>query len=193
MVRKLNNASQQIWDQISAGRKFLLDGATGTYLQKNGLEPGGCPELMNLHSPDTIKKMADTYYSNGSDIALTNTFGGNYYRLRHYGFESEVYKINKAAAKLTFSSSKKFKDKFVFGSIGPTGEFIEPLGSATKKEMYNCFYEQMSGLYDGGVHGFLIETQIATEKTAIAIEVAKENFDLITIASFVFDKGPPYP
>ena len=82
MVHKLNNNSKLILSDALKGKIFLMDGATGTYLQNNGLEPGGCPELMNIENPLVIKEMANTYYSNGSDITLTNTFGGNYYRLK---------------------------------------------------------------------------------------------------------------
>ena len=79
MVHKLNKTSQKILEEAQSGKIFLLDGATGTFLQNNGLEPGGSPELMNIENPSVIEKMANTYYSSGSDIVLTNTFGGNYF------------------------------------------------------------------------------------------------------------------
>tara|TARA_B110001454_G_scaffold50088_1_gene49215 strand:- start:1038 stop:1961 length:924 start_codon:yes stop_codon:yes gene_type:complete len=190
MVHKLNKTSKYILSEASRGKIFLLDGATGTYLQNNGLEPGGCPELMNIEQPSVIKEMANTYYSNGSDITLTNTFGGNYYRLKHYGLENKVFEINKIAANHAKSSAEMHFKKYVFGSIGPTGEFLEPLGNVTEDEMYEHLLEQMKGLYAGGVDGFLIETQIATEETLLAVKVARENFDLLVITSLVYDKGP---
>ena len=141
MVHKLNNNSKLILSDALKGKIFLMDGATGTYLQNNGLEPGGCPELMNIENPLVIKEMANTYYSNGSDITLTNTFGGNYYRLKHYGLENKVFEINKIAANLAKSAAELHSNKYVFGSIGPTGEFIEPLGDVTENEMYDyCDY-----------------------------------------------------
>ena len=190
MVHKLNKTSQKILEEAQSGKIFLLDGATGTFLQNNGLEPGGSPELMNIENPSVIEKMANTYYSSGSDIVLTNTFGGNYFRLKHYGLEDKVIDINKKAAEIAKSASNNYKDKYVFGSIGPTGEFIEPLGQVSEKEMYDVLFEQMKGLYEGGVDAFMIETQIATEETLLAIKVARENFDLLVFASMVYDKGP---
>jgi 5-methyltetrahydrofolate--homocysteine methyltransferase len=190
MVHKLNNNSKLILSDALTGKIFLMDGATGTYLQNNGLEPGGCPELMNIENPLVIKEMANTYYSNGSDITLTNTFGGNYYRLKHYGLENKVFEINKIAANLAKSAAELHSNKYVFGSIGPTGEFIEPLGDVTENEMYERLLEQMKGLHAGGVDGFLIETQIATEETLLAVKVARENFDLLVLTSLVYDKGP---
>tara|TARA_B100000519_G_C14227538_1_gene430759 strand:- start:220 stop:1149 length:930 start_codon:yes stop_codon:yes gene_type:complete len=190
MVSKLNSTSKKILEEANNGKIFLLDGATGTFLQENGLEPGGSPELMNIEKPDVIQNMADTYFASGSDIVLTNTFGGNYFRMKHYGLENQVIEINKQSAQIAKSVSKKYKDKYVFGSIGPTGEFIEPLGNVTESEMYDALLEQMKGLYEGGVDGFMIETQIATEETLMAIKVARENFDILVFASMVYDKGP---
>ncbi|MQF85690.1 MAG: 5-methyltetrahydrofolate--homocysteine methyltransferase [SAR202 cluster bacterium] len=190
MVQKLKESSNKILQDINQGKIFLMDAATGTFLQNNGLEAGGCPELMNIESPEIISKMAHNYFSSGSDIVLTNTFGGTYYRLKHYGLEDKVIEINKLAAEIAKNASKDYENKYVFGSIGPTGEFIEPLGNVSESEMYDCLYNQMLGLYEGGVDGFVIETQIATEETLLALRVAKENFNILNIVSLVFDKGP---
>ena len=190
MVQKLKPNAQKILNDIKNKKIFLLDGATGTYLQNNGLEPGGCPELMNKENSTVISSMADDYFKNGSDIVLTNSFGGTKYRLRHYGLENEVYELNKQSAMLAKEEAEKYSEKFVFGSIGPTGEFLEPLGSVTESEMYDALANQMKGLFEGGVDGFLIETQIATEETNLAIKVAKENFNILILASAVYDKGP---
>ena len=190
MVQNLKSSSKKILDDIKKGKIFLLDGATGTFLQNNGLEPGGCPELMNIEFPDIISKMAHNYFSNGSDIVLTNTFGGNFYRLKHYGLEDKVFEINKLATEIAKKASLEYEDKYVFGSIGPTGEFLEPLGNVSEQDMYECLFNQMKGLYEGGVDGFVIETQIATEETLLALRVAKENFNILNIVSFVYDKGP---
>ena len=190
MVQKLKTNAQKILNDIKSKKIFLLDGATGTYLQNHGLEPGGCPELMNKENPDVISSMADSYFKNGSDIVLTNSFGGNRYRLSHYDLDNDVFELNKLSAMLAREKSEKYIDKYVFGSIGPTGEFLEPLGSVSEADMYDSFANQMNGLFEGGVDGFLIETQIATEETKLAIKVAKENFNVLILASAVYDKGP---
>ena len=65
MVHKINQTSQKILREAQSGKIFLLDGATGTFLQNNGLEAGGSPELMNIENPSVIEKMANTYYSSG--------------------------------------------------------------------------------------------------------------------------------
>ncbi|MCH7710704.1 MAG: homocysteine S-methyltransferase family protein, partial [Proteobacteria bacterium] len=63
--------------RLAGGDVLISDGATGTYLQAKGLEPGGCPELMNVEQPEVVRRMAAEYFAAGSDIVLTNSFGGN--------------------------------------------------------------------------------------------------------------------
>ena len=169
-------------------RVLLADGATGTFLQTRGLEPGGCPELMNVENPAAVIEMADGYFSSGSDFVLTNTFGGSPYMLKKYGFEDKVELFNSEGARLAKSVCPK--NKFVVGSIGPTGEFIEPLGTVTENEMADGFKRQINGLLDGGVDAIIFETQMAIEELVLGIKTSKEISDIPVIGSMVFDKGP---
>jgi 5-methyltetrahydrofolate--homocysteine methyltransferase len=177
-----------ILDRLAAGETLIFDGATGTYLQNNGLEPGGSPELMNASAPDTIKGMAEHYFDAGSDIVLTNTFGGNKFMLKRYGAEERLYELNKTAADLARAAAPE--GKYVAGSIGPTGEFIEPLGSVTEVELYDTFSEMSKAFEAGGADAVMIETQLAIEEAAIAVRAAKETTGLVVMATMVFDKGP---
>ena len=175
-------------DALKSQKTILSDGASGTYLHSHGLEAGASPEELNLNNKDLIKKMSKDYYDSGSDIVLTNTFGGNPYMLKKYGLKDKIIEINETAAKLSKSVAQK--GKFVLGSIGPTGEFLEPLGSATKSEMKKGFISQMKALENGGADGILIETMTALEEAQLAIESAKENTDLVILATMTFDLGP---
>ena len=167
---------------------ILGDGATGTFLQKKGLEPGWCPELMNLEKQDAVIEMASRYFESGSDFVLTNTFGGSPFMLKKYGFEDKTYEFNKAGAELAVSVCPN--NKFVIGSIGPTGEFLKPLGNVSEDEMADGFKRQIEGLLNGGVHGIIFETQMAIEELILGIKTAKSICDLPVIGSMVFDKGP---
>lgn len=167
---------------------LLSDGATGTFLQSKGLEPGGCPELMNVEKEEAVIEMADKYFKSGSDFVLTNTFGGSPFMLKKYGYEDKVEEFNKKGAMIAKSVCPS--EKFVFGSIGPTGEFIEPLGNVTEKEMSNGFERQINGLLEGGVDGIIFETQMAIEELVLGIKTAKKLTNLPIIGSMVFDKGP---
>ena len=167
---------------------LLGDGATGTFLQSRGLEPGGCPELMNVEKEDVVIEMADNYFKAGSDFVLTNTFGGSPFMLKKYGYEKNVEEFNRKAAEIAKSVCPE--NKFVFGSIGPTGEFLEPLGNVSEKEMENGFERQLNGLIEGGVDGIIFETQMAIEELVLGIKTAKRLSKLPVIGGMVFDKGP---
>lgn len=177
-----------ILDRLAAGETLIFDGATGTYLQNNGLEPGGSPELMNANSPEVVIGMSKQYFDAGSDIVLTNSFGGNRYMLDRYGVGDRMFELNRLAAEHARAAAPE--GKYVAGSIGPTGEFIEPLGTATEDELYEIFTQMSKAFEAGGADAVVIETQLAIEETAIAVRAAKENTGLVVMATMVFDKGP---
>lgn len=185
-----NNVPNQesILNRLSSGEVLVSDGATGTFLQQNGLEPGGDPEEFNAIRPDVVKRMAREYFQSGSDLVLTNSFGGTVYRQSHYGFGDRVAEFNKLAAE--HAKSQATEEKFVFGSVGPTGEFIQPLGNVSEEEMYEAFKIQVTSLEDGGADGIVIETMTAMEEASLAIRAAKENTHLTVAATMTFDKGP---
>ncbi len=182
----MNN--KNLLKRLKNGEVLVFDGATGTYLQNNGLEAGACPELMNIEYPKVVKNMASIYFDSGSDIVLTNSFGGNKFRLKHYGLENKVKEFNEVASSLAKSVAPN--GCYVAGSVGPTGEFIEPLGSVSESEMYDVFSEQIIALEKGGADAVMIETQMAIEEAEIAIKATKENTNLLIFSSMVFDKGP---
>ena len=168
--------------------QLVFDGATGTYLQQHGLESGGCPELMNADAPEVIRGMAKAYFDAGSDIVLTNSFGGTKHRLQHYDAADRVTELNRLAAE--HAKSQANSHQYVAGSVGPTGEFIEPLGTLSESGMYDSFAEQITALEAGGADAVMIETQMVWEEGQIAIKAARENTDLVVMATMVFDKGP---
>ena len=167
---------------------LIFDGATGTYLQQHGLESGGCPELMNADAPDTIRQMARDYFDAGADLVLTNTFGGTKFRLQHYDAQDRVSELNSLAAE--HAKSQAGPSQFIAGSVGPTGEFIEPLGPVSEPEMYDAFAEQIIALEQGGADAVMIETQMVLDEAQIAIKATRENTDLVVMSTMVFDKGP---
>jgi 5-methyltetrahydrofolate--homocysteine methyltransferase len=184
-----NVKAKTILERVAAGDLLISDGATGTYLQQHGLEPGGCPEEFNASHPEVIKGMAKSYFDAGSDMVLTNTFGGSRFMQKKYGFEARVSEFNRLAAEHAKSQIPDYTH-FVAGSIGPTGEFIAPLGEVSESEMYDSMTEQVTAMAEGGADAILIETQMAIEEAVIGVKAAKENTDLPVFATMVFDKGP---
>ena len=177
-----------ILDRLAKGEILVLDGATGTYLQEHGLSPGGCPELMNDTNPDVIRQMAADYFAAGSDMVLTNSFGSNVFGLERYGAGGRVKELNRKAAEIARSAAPA--GRFVVGSVGPTGKFIEPLGDVSEDEMYDALAEQITGLEEGGADAVMIETQLALEEAALAVRAAKENTSLVVMSTMTFTLGP---
>ena len=167
---------------------MISDGATGTYLQSHGLEPGGCPEEFNRTHPEIVQGMARAYFAAGSEMVLTNSFGANRFMLGKYGHGEKVSDLNRLAAE--HARSQAPEGGFVIGSVGPTGEFLEPLGEVTEEEMLDAFVEQVTALEAGGADGVVIETMTAVEEARLAIRAAREHTGLAVLSTMVFDKGP---
>ena len=184
----MNTKTQSILDRISNGEVLISDGATGTFLQQNGLEPGGCPEEFNVSRPEIVQKMAKSYFEAGSDMVLTNSFGGTRFRQNHYGFADKVDEFNRLAA--VHAKSQSAPGTFVAGSVGPSGEFLEPLGEVSEDEMYKAYRNQVKSLEKGGADGVVIETMTALDEASVAIRATKENTELTVITTMTFDKGP---
>jgi len=177
----------KLTDRIRRG-VFLLDGAMGTQLFARGVEPGSCNDWLNVKSPDIVLEVHRAYCDAGSDAVLTNTFGANRYALARHGCADKVFEINKAGAQVARRAAGE--DRYVLGDIGPTGDFLEPLGGLRADQVADAFAVQAKGLRQGGVDGFIIETMTALDELEIAINAAKTaGGGLPVFASMSFDKG----
>ena len=107
---------------------------------------------------------------------------------KKYGYGERVVEFNRLAAE--HARSQAPEGRFVVGSVGPTGEFLEPLGPVSENEMYRAFVEQVKALEEGGADGVVVETMTAVEEAALAVRAARENTSLVVMATMVFDKGP---
>jgi 5-methyltetrahydrofolate--homocysteine methyltransferase len=173
-------------ERISKGI-FLLDGAMGTQLIARGIELGRCCDYLNIERPDTILEIHHSYIQAGSDAVLTNTFGADKIALDKHGLGDKVREINAAGAKIARKAAGE--DKYVLGDIGPSGDFLEPLGNLKPEELKDAFTEQAKALSAGGVDGFIIETQTSLDEAAIAVGAAKQaSGELPVLVSFAFDK-----
>lgn len=173
-------------ERISEGL-FLLDGAMGTELIAREIEAGTCNDYLNIESPDTIFDIHRSYFQAGSDAVLTNTFGANKYALGRHGFSDKVKEVNTAAAQIARRAAGE--EKYVLGDIGPSGDFLEPLGGLKPEELKEAFAAQVQALLAGGVDGFIIETMTALDEITIAIEAVKSVCELPVFASMAFDKA----
>ena len=155
-------------------RPYLLaDGALGTNLFSMGLKTGDAPELWNTDHPDRIADLAQRFIDAGSDILLTNSFGGTRFRLKLHQAENRVNELNKASAQIIKQlADASERDIIVAGSMGPTGEIFAPVGTLTYEEAYEAFKEQAEALKEGGVDVLWIETISAVEEAKVAYDAA---------------------
>ena len=160
--------------QLLASRDWLLaDGATGTNLFNMGLESGEPPEFWNTDRPDNIRQLYRGGVEAGSDIFLTNTFGGNAARLKLHDAQGRVRELNRVGAELGREIADKAGRKVVVaGSVGPTGEIFEPMGTMTHARAVEIFHEQAEGLKEGGADVLWVETISAPEEYRAAAEAA---------------------
>lgn len=165
---------------------LLADGATGTNLFAVGLSSGDAPELWNINNPDKITTLHQSFVDAGSDIILTNTFGGNRKRLELHQAQGQVEELNMAAAQLAKKAANSVSRAIaVAGSMGPTGEMLMPLGLLTEEEATEVFAEQAIALQKGGVDVIWIETMSSLEELQAAVEGAKQaGLPIVTTMSF---------
>jgi len=154
-------------------------------LQAKGMTSQDCPEEWNVSHAAEVQSVARAYAEAGSDLILTDTFGGSVLKLKKMGYGDRVEEFNAAGAR----NSLVAKGVIVAGSVGPTGEFVEPLGEISAEEMEAVFSQQIGAMLKAGLKAICVETMSAVEEAAAAVLAAKKldpTVDVIT--TFTFDR-----
>lgn len=197
---------------ISARGYALADGAMGTQLFEAGLTSGDSPELWNLDRPETVQDIHRRYFEAGSDLVVTNSFGGNRFRLALHGLDDRVGELNRAAAANARAAADRAANSgdeipvqgptaanagaaadgtgrtmLVAGSMGPTGELLEPLGAMSAQACEEAFAEQARGLAEGGADLLWIETMSDLSEVEAAVRGARAACDLPVAVTMSFD------
>jgi methionine synthase I (cobalamin-dependent) len=168
---------------------LLVDGATGTNLFAVGLANGASGELWNVDQPDRVRDLHRGFVDAGSDIILTNTFGANVFRFKLHKLQGRVRELNSAGAALAREiADKAGRPVIVAGSMGPTGDVLEPLGPRTQAEAEEAFHEQAEALREGGADVAWIETMFADNELESAVRGA-HRAGLPIVATMTFDTG----
>ena len=160
---------ERLAELIARVGTVLGDGAMGTMLQLAGLTDGA-PERWNVERPEVVLAIHRAYVEAGSDFISTNTFGGTRNRLQLDGLGERVAELNEAGARLAREAAG---ERLVAGSMGPTGELMDPLGLLTPDGARESFTEQARALKAGGVDFALVETMSALEEVQAAVEGAR--------------------
>jgi 5-methyltetrahydrofolate--homocysteine methyltransferase len=178
-----------ILERINSGEILVADGAMGTLLFNLGLQPGECPESLNLTKPEVLNKVARLYYDAGAVIIQTNTFGASPMKLSEYGLEEKTEEINLRAVECV---REVVGDRaYISGSCGPSGKILKPYGDADPDLLYRGFERQIKALVSAGVDIICIETMTDLLEATLAIQAVKNISPHTTVmASMTFDKTP---
>lgn len=163
----------------------LFDGAMGTMLQKYGLAGSECPDYCNVSHPDIVQRIHREYAEAGSEYITTNTFGASPLKLADYGLEDQVEAIAQAAVRNARAASPHIR---VAGDIGPTGQFIRPLGDLSFDEAASNFYRLAKALADAGADCLIIETIIDIQEMRAALTAAKAACSLPVICQMSYSE-----
>lgn len=175
-------------DELKQRKIFLLDGATGTELQKKGFDFG--KEVITAHQnkPMLVKDLASEYVAAGSDIILTNTFSASRPSLKRYKLAYKLAQVNYDAAWIL----KNIKGVgYVAGSVGPSTEMFEsyslsPGKGFSREQFYGAFKEQIQALKNAGVGLIALETFMCYEEAEQALKASKD-LGMTTVVSFAFN------
>ena len=166
---------------------LLADGATGTNYFDLGLQSGDAPELWNADHVERVASLHRRFIEAGADIVLTNSFGGNRYRLELHQSQNRVVELNRAAAEIAREEAERAGCPVVVaGSIGPTGEILEPVGALSIEQATEAFTEQALALAEGGADVIWLET-LSSKEEMRAAGTAAATTGLPVIATMTFD------
>lgn len=165
---------------------LVCDGATGTILMAKGMPEGASPDYWGIKNKKILISIHKAYLDAGADMIITNTFGANAVKLKRFKLQKKAAEINKKAAEIAREAAG---DKaYVLGDLGPTGEYLKPVGDLEPEEMLHAFAGQAKALQEAGVDAIILETMSDMEELKTAIMAAKENTKLPLIASMTFQR-----
>lgn len=176
-------------DRLAEKGWLLADGATGTNYFAMGLRSGEPPENWNFDHPEHVRALHRRFIEAGADIILSNSFGGNRRRLMLHGAADRAPEINRlAASHARAEADAAGRPVLVAGSMGPSGDLLQPLGDVTRETVLEAFVEQANGLADGGVDVLWVETLSSEEEASAAVEAGAAT-GLPVIVTLSFDTG----
>ena len=167
----------------------LLDGATGTNLQKAGMPVGVCPEKWILEHPQVMIDLQMEYIKAGSNIIYAPTFSGNRIKLAEYGLEDKIQEMNHALVALSKEAvAKQGHRGYVAGNLTMTGQMVYPMGPMHLEELIDVYKQQVTYMLEAGVDLFVVETMMSLAESRAAVLAIKETCDLPVIVSLTYNE-----
>ena len=177
--------NKQEFRRLFKKHPLFLDGATGSNLQKQGMPAGECPEKWILEHREIMIALQRAFVDAGSNIVYAPTFTANRIKLREYGLEEQIHRMN---LELVALSKEAVRDKaYVAGDLTMTGEQLAPIGRLDFEDLINIYKEQIGYLVEAGVDLLVVETMMSLQETRAALIAAKEVSDLPVIATMTFE------
>lgn len=164
---------------------LILDGATGTELQKRGFAGDISAEEWVLAHPEGIIDIQRGYVAAGSRVLYTPTFGGNRRKLEEHGIFNQTADYNRRLAALAKTAADG--KALVAGDLAPTGLFLAPFGEASFEELVEIYTEQAEGLEQAGVDLYVIETMMTLSDARAAVLAVRSVSDKPIFVSFTCD------
>lgn len=177
--------NKQEFRELINKKVVLLDGATGSNLQKRGMPTGVCPELWICEHPEVLQGLQREYVEAGSDIVYAPTFGGNRIKMKEYGLLERIEEINTRLVQI--SKEAVGTDAYVAADITMTGAQLEPLGDLKFEELIDVYRQQLQIVSKAGVDLIVVETMMSLQETRAAVLAAKEvcpELPIMTTLSF---------
>jgi 5-methyltetrahydrofolate--homocysteine methyltransferase len=166
---------------------LLFDGSMGTQLMTRGLEQGKIPDMWNIEHRSIIQEIFENYYTAGSDLVQTATFRANGVALKKHGLFDRIEEINKASGEVLQAICPE--DKCKIGDIGPSGEFLPPVGKISGDELETGFRIQTKTL-EPYIDAWHLETFSDLQEMKIAINAVHSESKKPIIASMTYKRAP---
>ena len=177
--------NRQEFHALIKDRPIFLDGATGSNLQKKGMPTGVCPEQWILEHKEVMIELQRAFVSAGSNIVYAPTFTANRIKLKEYGLEGEIRRMNHEL--VAVSREAVNGNAYVAGDLTMTGEQLSPIGKMDFEELIEVYKEQIRYLVEAGVDLLVVETMMSLQETRAAVIAAKEVCDLAVMATLTFE------
>lgn len=188
--------TEQEFKELIHSRIVFLDGATGSNLQRRGMPTGVCPEQWMLANKDSVVKLQSEFLEAGTDILFAPTFTSNRVKLKEYGMEQELERVNRELVDISRTAIHEYRQKtgsdrniYIAGDITMTGEQVYPVGNLPFEELVGIYKEQMACLIEAGVDLFVVETMMSLQECRAALLAAKELCDLPVMVTLTFNEN----
>lgn len=165
----------------------LLDGATGTNLQKAGMPVGVCPEQWILENSEVLIDLQKQYVEAGTDILFAPTFTASRIKLKEYGLEDHLEEMNRKLVALSKEAAKG-TNALVAGDLTMTGEQLYPLGDLMFEDLVDVYKEQAKIIADAGADLFVVETMMSLQECRAAVLAIREVCDLPVMVSLTYNE-----